>query len=86
MKFNITSRDKRKLLFDERIQTWHKKFAWKPIRVTEDCVVWLQYYGRRGRLDGYEGGFFGPSPVYDWHVLPLEDALIEGLKGTTDEI
>lgn len=30
-----------------RRKDWHKWFAWRPIRIDENTVVWLQYIERR---------------------------------------
>lgn len=47
MKFKfLTKKLKLQKQLEEKIK-WHKAFAWKPTRVSDTRVVWLQHYYRR---------------------------------------
>lgn len=39
----------------ERLSTWHKWFAWRPVRLTHDHheIRWLGFIYRKGRYNVY---------------------------------
>lgn len=51
MKFRILTPEQRAEEREERLNAWHKWFAWRPIRMTDDQtdVRWLEFVYRKGR-------------------------------------
>lgn len=46
---------------------WHDKFAWRPTRVSDDLVVWLETYRRKLVWEG-ETGYYH----YDYRWIDSE--------------
>ncbi len=51
----------------ERLQNWHKWFAWRPVRVGNNDCRWLELVERRGELI-YQGSI---SESWRWCYCPL---------------
>ncbi len=60
MKFRILTREQREELREERLRSWHKKFLWLPVRMTEDKndVRWLEFVYRKGRKSWCDDGHY----------------------------
>ena len=43
---------------NEPLSEWHPWFAWKPVRVNDDFILWLCYVRRRLVIDD-EGNWAG---------------------------
>lgn len=62
MKFNCgMTRDAKRAIKHNRLENWHKKFAWLPIRAGENDCRWLEFYDRKGTFNTgrYEYSFNG---------------------------
>ena len=63
MKFrSITLEEKRKIKI-EKLEAWHRWFAWTPIRLTVDNheVRWMENVYRKGKLRHTDDG-----PYWQW--------------------
>jgi hypothetical protein len=47
MKVKLTSIEKYCKLREERLSKWHKWFAWRPVRINDEHMVWLEFVFRR---------------------------------------
>lgn len=52
MRFRMLTEEERESRKRERLSSWHKKFAWLPVRLTHDNneVRWLQFVHRKGEF------------------------------------
>jgi hypothetical protein len=58
MKFKLTSFKKYFKLRDERLAEWHKWFAWRPVRLDDDHMVWLEFVFRQVDPNRASGDLF----------------------------
>lgn len=55
-----------------RIQDWDRMFAWKPVRTSDDGVIWLRPYWRRKVYHDFSGDemeFFYQNVTKIWWYL-----------------
>jgi hypothetical protein len=52
MRFRSLTREELKALDKQKRETWHRWFAWKPVRLTSDEheIRWMEYVYRRGKM------------------------------------
>ena len=64
----LTAREKEELKV-QKLTSWHKWFAWKPVRLTYDKheVRWLGFILRKGRCRGHDEGVY-----WDWKYAENE--------------
>jgi len=66
MKFSLPTKQQK---LDRELETykkWHRKFAWKPTRMTRapEVVIWLEFMLRRGEARQYS-----PKVVWHWEYV-----------------
>jgi len=80
MQFNIKSTKERREIRAKHITKWHKKFAWRPTRISDTQVVWLSDYGRKATLERIGTDWlYNDVPRYSWEYVPIEEATIKRL-------
>jgi hypothetical protein len=56
-----------------RLQSWHTKFAWFPVRLTsagnEHTCVWLEPYERKGKY--FDNTGYDMSNYWEWEYRPF---------------
>jgi len=52
----------------KKFASWHKCFAWLPVRLTNNKneVRWLEFVYRKGEFIDSDSGLFGTSNYYKW--------------------
>jgi hypothetical protein len=64
MKFNCGPRTKKP---DSRL-TWHRWFAWYPVRISDNDCRWLETVDRRGNQEYYYDG----GTYWQYEYRPLD--------------
>jgi hypothetical protein len=73
MKINLLSKEKRYSQRERYFTNWHKAFAWSPVRVSDDELVWMDFYYRKARyMDGNKPKHFLCLGKEDYLVRVLE--------------
>ena len=78
MKFRVLTAEEKAKLIREKKTSWHKWFAWKPIRLSSDEheVRWLEFVYRKGVYR------FGESDQCEWKYA---DSSLDVLKLSEDK-
>jgi hypothetical protein len=67
MKFTILTDADRRAFEMAKYSAWHKKFAWVPVRMSNDptAVIWFEFYLRKGRVTNYSS----KKLQWDWESV-----------------
>lgn len=52
------------------LQLWHRRFAWKPTRINDEYIIWLEHYWRK--LIVVEEGNWAGGYKYRWAISTTE--------------
>jgi hypothetical protein len=75
MKINKLSKKEREIRRHRYLSNWHKAFAWKPIRINQEELVWLEEYYRKA-IHIKNNGSVGTA-----QYMTKEDYIVYKLEG-----
>ena len=73
-------RQERKQRLEERRGKWHNWYAWRPVRVNDSKIAWLETVVRKYEGNGYEVLFEKRYQYRDYH-----EHIELTMKGISDE-